>query len=135
LNIPAEYGFIINGKSIVGNTKIDPTYDESGNRVSSNLAAFLAASVDAVKDPVLNLVNVNINTANILMTLSRLGFDTETICLLLSQPVIDKVLTRLTLDSRNNYIGDVIDNMKKQLQERLKIEIPANFDFTKEFFI
>jgi hypothetical protein len=135
LNIPAEYGFIINGKSIVGNTKIDPTYDESGNRVSSNLAAFLAASVDAVKDPVLNLVNVNINTANILMTLSRLGFDTETICLLLSQPVIDKVLTRLTLDSRNNYIGDVIDNMKKQLQERLKIEIPANFNFTKEFFI
>jgi hypothetical protein len=135
LNIPAEYGFVINGKSIVGNTKIDPTYDESGNRVSSNLAAFLAASVDAVKDPVLNLVNVNINTANILMTLSRLGFDTETICLLLSQPVIDKVLTRLTLDSRNNYIGDVIDNMKKQLQERLKIEIPANFNFTKEFFI
>jgi hypothetical protein len=69
------------------------------------------------------------------MTLSRLGFDTETICLLLSQPVIDKVLTRLTLDSRNNYIGDVIDNMKKQLQDRLKIEIPANFNFTKEFFI
>ena len=135
LNIPAEYGFVINGKSIVGNTKIDPAYDESGNRVSSNLAAFLAASVDAVKDPVLNLVNININTANILMTLSRLGFDTETICLLLSQPVIDKVLTRLTLDSRNNYIGDVIDNMKKQLQERLKIEIPANFNFTKEFFI
>lgn len=135
LNIPVEYGFVINGKSIVGKTKIDPAYDESGNRVSSNLAAFLAASVDAVKDPVLNLVNVNINTANILMTLSRLGFDTETICLLLSQPVIDKVLNRLTLDSRNNYIGDVIDNMKKQLQDRLKIEIPANFNFTKEFFI
>lgn len=134
-NIDETDSFVINGKQIVGEVRIDPEFDESGNRVSSNLASFLAASVDAVKDPVLNLLNINTHTANILMTLLRLGFDTETACLLLSQPIVGEVLKKLTLSEDKNFIGDVISEMKKALADNIKVEPSATFDFTKEFFI
>lgn len=134
-NITEGTEFVINGKLIAGETRIDPEFDESGYRVSSNLASFLAASVDAVKDPILNLLNINVHTANILMTLLRLGFDTETACLLLSQPIVTKVINTLVLSEETSYIGDIINNMKKSLEDNLKIEVPSNFNFTKEFFI
>jgi len=55
----------------------DPIYGFDGTPISDNIAAFLAASVDAVKDPILNLMNINMNTVNAAMVLARMGFNIE----------------------------------------------------------
>ena len=55
------------------------------------LAELLAASVDAVKDPVLGYMNLNTLTANAACLLGRLGYDFFDIGLLLNQPVIKYV--------------------------------------------
>ena len=47
--------------------------------VDLNLAEFLAASVDAVKDPVLNYLNFNTTTASVGALLSRMGYSTKDI--------------------------------------------------------
>lgn len=56
--------------------------------VFKRLAELLAASVDAVKDPVLKDLNINTLTVNAAATLVRLGYDFEDIGLLLNQPII-----------------------------------------------
>lgn len=57
---------------------------------SKTLAEFLAASVDAVKDPVLNFLNLNKHTANTGVVLARLGYTPREIGLLFNQPIIKK---------------------------------------------
>nr|DAI58698.1 MAG TPA: hypothetical protein [Crassvirales sp.] len=47
-------------------------------------AELLAASVDAVKDPVLNYLNLNETTADAAAVLARLGYSTTEIGLLLN---------------------------------------------------
>lgn len=51
-------------------------------------AEFLAASVDAVKDPVLNFLNLNVITADSGAVLARLGYSSLEIGLLFNQPAI-----------------------------------------------
>ena len=55
------------------------------------LAELLASSVDAVKTPVLNFLNINSYTASTAAFLARLGLSTEEIGLFLNQPIIRKV--------------------------------------------
>ena len=59
-----------------------------GVDVSLNIAEFLAASVDAVKDPVLNYMNLNTITADAGAVLARIGYTTEEIGVLFNQPII-----------------------------------------------
>ena len=59
--------------------------------IDLNMAEFLAASVDAVKDPVLNFLNLNTVTADAGALLARLGYSTKEIGLLFNQPIIRKV--------------------------------------------
>lgn len=54
-------------------------------------AELLAASVDAVKDPVLNYLNLNETTADAAAVLARLGYSTTEIGLLLNQPIIKEL--------------------------------------------
>lgn len=51
-------------------------------------AEFLASSVDAVKDPVLNFLNLNVITADSGAVLARLGYSSLEIGLLFNQPAI-----------------------------------------------
>lgn len=60
----------------------------NGVLIKRTLAELLAASVDAVKDPVLNFLNLNSITADAAAMLARLGYTTRDIGLLLNQPVI-----------------------------------------------
>lgn len=59
--------------------------------IDLNVAEFLAASVDAVKDPVLNFLNLNTVTADAGAVLARLGYSTRDIGLLFNQPIIKEV--------------------------------------------
>jgi hypothetical protein len=60
--------------------------------IGKTLGSLVASAADAVKDPVLNLNNINNQTANVLTTMLRLGIVYEDAALLLSQPAITKAL-------------------------------------------
>ena len=79
------------------------------------LAEFLAASVDAVKAPVLNFLNINSNTANVAMLLGRAGFSMFEIGVFLNQPIIQKVI-----DSASSGIGGLQYHIRKVANEMFK---------------
>lgn len=74
----------------------------------------LAASVDAVKDPVLNFLNLNSITADSAGMLCRLGYSFEEIGLLMNQPII-RELCEYCMDNNMSDIDTAIDNL---LQDR-----------------
>ena len=72
--------------------EIDPKYDSRGNLIGKTLGSLVASAADAVKDPVLNLMNINSNTVNILNTLIRMGMPFESAAMLLSTNAITNIL-------------------------------------------
>lgn len=76
------------------------------------LAEFLAASVDAVKAPVLNFLNINSKTANVAMLLGRAGFSMFEIGVFLNQPIIQKVI-----DKSSEGRGQLAYNIQKVAKE------------------
>ena len=70
----------------------------------------LAASVDAVKDPVLNFLNLNTITADSAGMLCRLGYSFEEIGLLMNQPII-RELCDYCMDNNMSDIDTAIDNI------------------------
>ena len=74
-----------------GHSYSDLLHAPIGIDVDLNVAEFLAASVDAVKDPVLNFLNLNTLTADAGALLARIGYTTEEIGLLFNQPIIKEV--------------------------------------------
>lgn len=114
------------GKSysdLLHNDKID---------TSLNVAEFLAASVDAVKDPVLNFLNLNTITADAGAMLARLGFTTEDIGLLFNQPII-KDICEYSFNNGMSDINSVIDNVldNYEVDGELKKAIPDE-DLSRE---
>lgn len=74
-----------------GHSYNDLLHAPEGIDVNLNVAEFLAASVDAVKDPVLNFLNLNTLTADAGALLARIGYTTEEIGLLFNQPIIKDI--------------------------------------------
>ena len=120
LIIPSGLSFKLNGVNVGENFLIDDilTRDRSVN-ISNNLASLLAASVDAVKDPVLNLINININTANMVTSVLRMGFSLETVSLLASQPVIKDLVKDYAIkgDDIGELIREKLDDMPADVQQ------------------
>ena len=85
-----------------------------GVDVDLNVAEFLAASVDAVKDPVLNFMNLNTLTADAGAVLARIGYTTSEIGMLFNQPVIKEVCEY----SFNNSVG--IDTAIREVRDKYK---------------
>lgn len=89
--------------------------------VEKNVAEFLSSSVDAVKDPVLNYLNINTITADAGIVLARLGYNHEEIGLLFNQPIIKLLCERMFNENENlseaisyltnNSSGTVISGM------------------------
>ena len=79
------------GIPIFGYTLQDLNNSNTGRNYMLTLAELLASSVDAVKTPVLNFLNINSYTANVSALLARLGLSTEEIGLFLNQPIIKEV--------------------------------------------
>lgn len=86
----------------------------NGVDVDLNVAEFLAASVDAVKDPVLNFMNLNTLTADAGAVLARIGYTTTEIGMLFNQPIIKEVCEY----SFNNSVG--IDTAIREIREKHK---------------
>ena len=122
-------------------TVLDPQRGFNGQLISKTIASFLAASVDTAKDPVLSDLNVNTFTGGVAMVLARLGFDTASIGLFLSQPVIIK-LSDLFFKNRTDgfYDGDTaIQELASQLgmkkKELMDTEGIQDETLSKENFI
>ena len=91
------------------------------------LAEFLAASVDAVKAPVLNFLNINSNTANVAMLLGRAGFSMFEIGVFLNQPIIQKVI-----DSASSGIGGLQYHIGRVANEMFKSDSGKSVVVTSE---
>ena len=122
-------------------TELDPQRGFNGQLISKNIASFLAASVDTAKDPVLSDLNVNTFTGGVAMVLARLGFNTASIGLFLSQPVIIE-LSDLFFKNRTDgfYDGDTaIQELASQLgmkkKELMDTEGIQDETLSKENFI
>lgn len=137
LNLGDE-GFMFDGYPVNDkiNNKLDSLYAKDGALISKTIAGFLAASVDAVKDPVLNFMNLNTFTANTAMLLARLGFDTDSIGMFLTQPLIEKVTREYFKRSNEGYttVDEVINSFLPEdydLVEGIKASLSST-PFTKE---
>ena len=87
--------------------------------ISKNIAGFLAASVDAVKDPVLNHLNLNTFTSGVAMVLARLGFDVDSIGLFLSQPILVEAASMFANKNNEGYAtaSEIIEELLRDLDE------------------
>ena len=85
--------------------------------VSLNVSQFLAASVDAVKDPVLNFMNLNTITADSAAMLARLGYNMDEIGMFLSQPIIVDICQESFNSGRNvrAIISEKLEELKKNI--------------------
>lgn len=108
---------ILFGSLLQGVTELDGSIDDldssdiglsfkhtsvNGKEIKKTLAELLAASVDAVKDPVLNYLNLNSITADAAAMLARLGYTTRDIGLLFNQPVIKQMCLYMDRSGETN---------------------------------
>lgn len=138
LSIPEGSDFTINGYRVADQVPLDQEFSLDGvTRVSNILASYLAASVDAVKDPILNLMNINMDTANVATTLVRLGFSVETVGWFLTHPAIVDLIQ--TYDAANvsgrKSMEEVLSEKMTELVDNYGTALMTNFNFTDEFFI
>lgn len=136
LNIPKRLSFNLQEKNgvvheISGIVKIDQVRGFDGNRTSDSLASLLASSVDAVKDPILNLMNINVDTANVVTTLLRLGFSIETCALICSQQAIIDVVNRY---NRENAMRSYKKSLTQVINARLK-ELNTDIGYLSDYEI
>lgn len=114
-----------------GHSYNDLLHAPKGIDVDLNVAEFLAASVDAVKDPVLNFLNLNTITADAGAILARIGYTTQEIGLLFNQPIIKEICeysfnNGVTADMAmrevvKNYMGDDTESPKANPDEDFSI--------------
>lgn len=88
--------------------------------ILKNLAELLGASVDAVKNPVLEYLNLNTDTADVAGMLFRLGYSMTDVALLLNQPVVRKACEYM----RYNNVRSVSTALRHVLTD--------NYGFTKD---
>lgn len=108
------------GHTILDGYGFDLLHGPKGVDVDLNLAEFLAASVDAVKDPVLNFLNFNTLTADSGAFLARIGYNTMEIGLLFNQPIIKEVCDY----AFNNglKLDDAIRDITKQYSQKFGLK-------------
>lgn len=110
-----ESPFTIAGNTISGGISIDPERDFTGQYIGKVLGSLVASAADAVKDPILNLMNINNNTATVLCTMVRLGIPFDTAAMFLSQKSIAEILQKHAKESLDSptSLNEVI---KKELK-------------------
>ena len=116
--------FTVADMTFGGNMPIDVRFDNSGQSVGKVLGSLVASAADAVKDPVLNLMNINSNTANILTTLVRLGMPFDDAALFLSQRAISSALNQFSSENITGFtsLSKVVDNRIEKIERDLNID-------------
>lgn len=143
IQIPEGGAFTVNGQSYFEKHRyrVDQEYGlDNATRISAVLAQLLASSVDAVKDPVLNLLNINMDTVNVAVTLVRLGHDLEFIGMFLTHPIIRKLINRYNVEQASGSTNSLMQTLTA-MQSELKGEdgkgatLQMQYNYDKGFFI
>ena len=103
--------------------RLDATFNDNGQYIGKVLGEMVASSADAVKDPVLNLMNINVETVNILNSLIRLGIPFKTAAMFLSSKAISNALNDYYKESLTQNISftQVVKNKLKDLHQENNI--------------
>ena len=115
---------IVGGCTFKGRMLIDTKYDTDGNLIGKTLGSLVSASADAVKDPILNLMNINMTTAGMLNTMLRLGMTFNDAALFLSQDVIERMLNQFNKENLSNYesLNNIINKWLLKYEEKEGID-------------
>lgn len=97
--------FTIADTTFDGRMRIDSKLDSEGNLIGKTEGSLVSASADGVKKPVLDLMNVNTTTANVLNTLLRMGMPFDDAALFMSQDSITRLLREYNNRSLTNYVS------------------------------
>ena len=104
--IAVDDGFSIAGKEYSGVVEIDKTYNDAQvERIGKTLGSLVSASADAVKDPILNLMNINTTTLKVLCAALRTGLEFDTIATLLSGRTISSMLDRYNARNLSEFVS------------------------------
>ena len=115
--------FTIAGTTFGSRMQIDKKYDNEGTLIGKTLGSLVSASADAVKDPILNLMNINMTTAGMLNTMLRLGMTFEDAALFLSQDIIERTLNKFNRENLTNYesLSNIIEKWLTEYREKNSI--------------
>ena len=118
------------GTTLGGRIQIDKKYDSEGNLIGKTLGSLVSASADAVKDPILNLMNINMTTAGMLNTMLRLGMPFNDAALFLSQDIIGRILNQFNKENLNNYksLDEIIEGWLKAYRDKNGISEDSNIN-------
>lgn len=118
--------------AFAGHSYSDLLHAPEGVDVDLHVAELLSASVDAVKDPVLNFLNLNTVTADAGATLARLGYTPTEIGVLFNQPIIKEVCESVFNDNVDVdiAIGQLERNYKKTAPSYNEKEIKPDRDYS-----
>ena len=83
-------------------------YSPDGHMISSTISQFVGASVDAPKDNAIAGINLNLDSADVALTLLRLGVDTLQMGLILSQPIVKDFVKAFNKNRREGKSKDTI---------------------------
>ena len=105
---------VFNDKEYKGLTNVK---NYEGHLITTNIANFLAASVDNAKDPVLKALMQNNTTANTACLMLRLGIEPITVGLFLNQPIIKEILSLVENGTEIKEAIKVTEEKYKQFEE------------------
>lgn len=122
--------FTIAGTTFGGRMQVDQKYDREGTLIGKTLGSLVSASADAVKDPILNLMNVNMTTAGMLNTMLRLGMTFNDAALFLSQDVIERLLNQFNRENLTNYVSldSLINKWLNTYRQKYNISDSSNIN-------
>ena len=128
--ICGENPFTIAGTTFGGRMQIDMKYDREGTLIGKTLGSLVSASADAVKNPILNLMNVNMTTAGMLNTMLRLGMTFNDAALFLSQNIIERTLNQFNRENLTNYssLNSIIEGWLNKYREKYNITDTSNIN-------
>lgn len=129
--------FSIGGIQIRNGVDIDPVLNRKGQYIGKILGSLVASAADAVKDPVLNLMNINGTTAATLCTMVRLGIPFETAALFLSSRTVKELLNIQARENLTKFttLSNVIDRAIEALGINPNNTTLNNEDLTEEEMI
>lgn len=116
--------FTLMGKTYSGDMEFDKKLNDKSELIGKILGSLVASAADAVKDPVLNLMNINGTTVNVLTTAIRFGQSFEDISLFLSTDTITQVLNQYNKENLSNFttFDVIIKNKVKELEDKYDLD-------------
>lgn len=113
-----------------GKMAVDPMLDRKGNMIGKTLGSGTAASADTAKEPILDLMNINMTTADVFNTMLRLGMPLEDASLMSSQDVITKILEDFNRENLTNHqpLSNIIEVKLQKMRQQHNITETSNIN-------